>query len=228
MTKFATRLGGSGALLVLMGAAFLLGRRSAPTGPGNVVVQERPAPGSAGRRGTGAATRPRGTVGSPPELVEGAAEPKEGQDAATLEWEAVPEAERPTPWADTVSEVVERCAPDVSVVNTDCDTYPCVAVLRTTGVVSSADALSARLSACEDYPRLSTPMPAVLAVDADVPCGDGSFSTMIVLTAVNEETAAAQGLFGSDDRPFQSIMTAGVNIGRRVQSAVESLPCDVK
>lgn len=228
MTKFAARLGRAGALLVVIGAAFLSGRRSALTSPGEVVVHERSVAGSTGRRGTGAATRTRRTVGSPPEVIEGTAEPKEGQDAAASVWEAVPEAERPTPWVDTVSEVVERCAPDVSVVNTDCDTYPCVAVLRTTGVVSSADALSARLSACEDYPRLSTPMPAVLAVDADVPCGDGSFSTIIVLTALNEETASAQGLFGTDDRPFQSMMTAGVNMGRRVQSAVENLPCDVK
>ncbi|MEM6926025.1 MAG: hypothetical protein AAF602_03775, partial [Myxococcota bacterium] len=96
------------------------------------------------------------------------------------------DGQRPDEWNETMEEVFEACDLPADVVVTDCSEPPCVAALR----VDDPDALGEAILACEPFLD-AFPQPEAGLTPLAVPCGDGRFDRMMLLTTFDEEQRRA-------------------------------------
>lgn len=201
-----------GALALLL-AAFAAGRATAPapasppTAPSPTATPRSPMP-------------PRH---QPPPAAEAPPPSSPAPPPPADRWEEVPGPEQPAPWRAALAAALADCPNAASLVSTNCDEYPCVAVLRAPGLVSSAETVQAALERCPSFAALQAQTPTLLTIDTDQRCPDGSTAPVIILTAVQDETA--KRLSEADSRPVQGLFLTGVAFGRRVEGALASLPC---
>ena len=95
-------------------------------------------------------------------------------------------AELPDAWTDTMERVFRECDLPGELVVTDCSEPPCMAALRAPDFEAMSEALGDCRAFTEAYPE-----PEAGLVPFAVPCGDGSWDRMLVLTTFDEDQRRA-------------------------------------
>lgn len=136
------------------------------------------------------------------------------------------DGERPTEWNAHMDRVLQGCDLPGDLVVTDCSEPPCVAAFRAT----EAAEMEGALSDCAEF-QDAFPDPEVEPTPLAVPCGDGRWETMVLLTTFTVEQRreyfTAVGLQEAMDDERLSAFIEGYRIlSRRGDGLVGMFDCD--
>jgi len=126
--------------------------------------------------------------------------------------------ESPSEWSQRVDQVFSACGLDHLVEYSDCERYPCLAMIRPQEGVADDAALRAQLEDCPAYEDFRQHLPNPDATSLMAHCPDGTTEEVIVFSAVDDE--------GEPIRQFAPEPTMAMALySQRVHESLRSWRC---